>query len=195
MTMMSVAQAAATRPLSRLDTRVGWWDSITGGGTVLGSVTMLHGAPGAGKSTALAQVAGGVPGSLYVSLEEPLSAVAERCRRLGVSTMLSDDLADLGHARGLAIVDSIQMTGDALDTVHAVVEHARSSGTAVVLVCHETKAGQHVGRRTIEHLVDVSLMLTRQPRAVVCEKNRHGPAGVYFPLRMTERGLGYGDMS
>ena len=191
--ILSVREASRIQPPSRLVTRLAWFDAVTGGGLPAGAAAMLFGAPGAGKSTLLAQVAGSVPGSLYVSLEEPLSAVAARFQRLGLEARLSDDVADAVRADTVLILDSIQMTEQSVTTLHDVIWRARERGVAVVAVCHATKAGDHAGPRTLEHLVDMTLRLDRQPRALVCLKNRFGPAPQWLPLEMTERGLRYED--
>ncbi len=71
-----------------------------------------------------------------------------------------------------------------------LIDAARLADTAIVLVCHETKAGGFAGPRTIEHLVDVALRMTREPeRSLVVVKNRFGRAGRQIPLLMTSHGL------
>lgn len=196
--VVTALEAAAGRKPYRWRTRLAWMDNILGGGFVCGSVVLVHGGPGAGKSTALAQAAAGVPESLYVTLEEDVALVADRVLRLGLrpdmALLAESDVAVAMGMAGLAplvILDSIQMTdGGALDAVRVAVAHARSRQVAVVLVCHETKAGQHAGVRTIEHLVDVTLKFGREPvRYIACEKNRYGPAGIHLPLEMTPRGF------
>jgi len=196
--MLKVREAVSRKRLNRQATGVPWLDVMLGGGFVGGSVVLLHGEPGAGKSTALAQAAAGVPGSLYVCLEEDVSAVADRVIRLG----LRDDMDLLAEAdieaalreavnSPLVILDSLQLVeGKALDAVKVAVAHARRWGTTVVLVCHETKGGIHAGARAIEHLVDVTVKIGRgPPRYIATEKNRFGVAGVWLPLEMTERGF------
>jgi DNA repair protein RadA/Sms len=175
--MLKVREAVSRKRLNRQATGVPWLDVMLGGGFVGGSVVLLHGEPGAGKSTALAQAAAGVPGSLYVCLEEDVSAVADRVIRLG----LRDDMDLLAEA---------DIEAEALDAVKVAVAHARRWGTTVVLVCHETKGGIHAGARAIEHLVDVTVKIGRgPPRYIATEKNRFGVAGVWLPLEMTERGF------
>jgi DNA repair protein RadA/Sms len=196
--MLKVREAVSRRQLTRQATGVPWLDVMLGGGFVGGSVVLLHGEPGAGKSTALAQAAAGVPGSLYVCLEEDVRAVADRVVRLG----LRDDMDLLAEPdievalreavnSPLVILDSLQLVeGKAVDAVKVAVAHARRWNTAVVLVCHETKGGVHAGARAIEHLVDVTVKVGRgPPRYIATEKNRFGVAGVWLPLEMTERGF------
>jgi DNA repair protein RadA/Sms len=196
--MLKVREAVSRQRLDRRATGVPWLDVMLGGGFVRGSVVLLHGEPGAGKSTALAQAAAGVPGSLYVCLEEDVRAVADRVVRLG----LRDDMDLLAEPdievalreavnSPLVILDSLQLVeGKAVDAVKVAVAHARRWNTAVVLVCHETKGGVHAGARAIEHLVDVTVKIGRgPPRYIATEKNRFGVAGVWLPLEMTERGF------
>lgn len=183
-------------------------DFATGGGLVLGSSTLLAGAPGAGKSTILLEAACAVSSALYFSGEEPVEAVAWRAERLGVRALSSvrvaatDDADAVAEAIGdrcapLCIVDSVQTMRvrgpegrpnrgqvGSPSQVRAVVEliakAAQRSNTAVVFVCHETKAGGIAGPRAVEHLVDTVLRFEREPsRCLVTVKNRHGPA----PLR------------
>lgn len=182
-------------------------DVAVGGGLVAGSSTLLSGAPGAGKSTVLLEAACAVPGSLYVSAEEPVEAVARRAERLGVRSTsgvlvaATDDADAVAEALGdrvvpLCVVDSIQTMRrrnhrgqvGSPSQVRAVVElivgAARRNGTAVVFVCHETKAGGIAGPRAVEHLVDTVLRFERQPRCLVTVKNRHGPAPVRTPVSL-----------
>lgn len=197
--LVKVREAITQRRRTRYATRLPWFDVMLGGGFVGGSVVLLHGEPGAGKSTVLAQAAAGVPGSLYVCLEEDVGAVADRVVRLG----LRDDMdllaePDIGVALSeavnspLVILDSLQLVeGTGMtDAVKMAVAHARKWDAAVVLVCHETKGGVHAGARVIEHLVDVTVKIGRgPPRYIATEKNRFGVAGVWLPLEMTERGF------
>lgn len=198
--ILSIEQAAAT-PIRRIVTDLPWLDSITGGGLVRGSATLVHGEPGAGKSTMLAQLCGSVAGAVYASLEEDLKLVAARFRRLGlaqcgVRLAAEPDVESLLRlverlAPPVLIVDSLQLTSSgAVEATRLAVEYARRTGAAVVLVCHETKGGQYAGPRTIEHYVDCTLRVLRAPGSgIVCEKNRYGAAGVWLPLHMTEQGL------
>lgn len=196
--IVSVREAVRGKRITRECTGLPWLDVMLGGGFVRGSVVLLHGEPGAGKSTVLAQACAGVPGSLYVCLEEDVSQVADRVIRLG----LRDDMdllaeADIGEALSIAVnsplvvLDSLQLVeGKAIDAVRAAVAHARRWMTVVVLVCQETKGGIHAGARAIEHLVDATIKVGRgPPRFIATEKNRFGVAGVWLPLTMTERGF------
>jgi DNA repair protein RadA/Sms len=183
-------------------------DAVTSGGLPLGGTTLVGGAPGAGKSTLLLEAACKVPWeSFYFSGEESEGAVAQRAERLGVrslgavavaATDNADEIADaiLTRAPALAIVDSIQTittktaqgaAGHATQlcaVTNLLTKAARMSGTALVIVCHETKAGGFAGPRAVEHLVDVVLRVERTPRRILAVKNRFGPAPVAVPLTM-----------
>ncbi len=174
-------------PGSRLATGIGEMDRVLGGGLVDGSVTLIGGDPGIGKSTILAQVAHRLVSSapdektvtLYVSGEESPRQIRLRCERLGaVSDRLlvvgeTDVTAILQHidavAPALVVVDSIQTTFDpnvesAPGTVSqvrsvgaALVNYAKAGGPPVFLIGHVTKEGTLAGPRVLEHMVDTVL--------------------------------------
>jgi len=206
-------------PPPRAATGMAEVDRVLGGGLVQGSAVLVGGDPGIGKSTLLLQVAArlaGAPGgTIYVSGEEASAQVRLRAVRLGLErapvkllaeTALADILATLEGARpGLAIVDSIQtMWTDRVDSApgsvaqvracaHELVNFAKRSGTAVVLVGHVTKDGQIAGPRVVEHLVDCVLYFEgergHQFRILRSVKNRFGPAGEIGVFEMTGTGL------
>jgi len=185
-------------------------DAALDGGYVPGAVILIAGAPGAGKSTLLLQAAGAVPGAIYVTGEETAAAVALRAKRLGVDgdvrLAVSDDADSLAadvmemHPP-LVIVDSLQTVRTAtcksamgcLAQMRAastvLIGAARRSGSTMVIVCHETKAGGFAGPRAVEHMVDVALRLERAPRQLVAIKNRHGRADTPVPVAMTAKGV------
>ncbi len=171
----------------RIATGIGEMDRVLGGGLVDGSVTLIGGDPGIGKSTILAQVAHRMVISagdrkivaLYVSGEESPRQIRLRCERLGaVSERLlvvgeTNVTAILQHIQAtspaLVVVDSIQTTFDpsveaAPGTVSqvrsvgaALVNHAKSGGPPVFLIGHVTKEGTLAGPRVLEHMVDTVL--------------------------------------
>lgn len=160
-------------------------DRVLGGGLFPGSVTLLGGEPGIGKSTLLLQVAAALCSRvpvLYASGEESLVQVAQRARRLGVESARLELLSDcaleaiLQRATelrcGLLIIDSIQaMRLDSADSsagsvvqlrecTSALVRHAKGTepgGCAVVIVGHVTKDGGIAGPKLLEHMVDTVL--------------------------------------
>ena len=164
---------------ARLSTGLSELDRALGGGLVPGSVTLLGGDPGIGKSTLLLQAAAAVSAShpvLYSSGEESVAQIGLRAQRLqlrapGVSLVAESDLAAiLEHAgaqrAALLVVDSIQTlsSGEVAASAGAVsqlrectaalVRFAKATATAVIIVGHVTKEGAIAGPRVLEHLVD-----------------------------------------
>lgn len=192
-TRLTIAGKAAATPILRVRTRVAALDRVTGGGFVRGGVYLLHGPPGSGKSTLLAQAACAISGSVYVSAEESEDQVGRRFVRLGGSHQLIMSERDIDAALSacgeapFVVIDSISRYGTG--AAEAVVEHAQRYRVAVAMVCHETKGGVHAGPRALEHLIDCTIKLDREPRVLTVEKNRFGPAPVSVEMEMTERGF------
>jgi DNA repair protein RadA/Sms len=168
---------------------IGELDRVLGGGLVAGSVVLVGGEPGIGKSTLLLQVAAGVAGSggavLYATGEESTSQVRLRAARLGLADGAVGDairvVAETGVGRicdlareaapGLLVVDSVQTiaseeldgppgsVGQVREATLRLMELAKSAGMPVVLVGHVTKDGTLAGPKTLEHLVDVVLSI------------------------------------
>ena len=194
-------------------------DRVLGGGIVPGSVTLLGGDPGIGKSTLLLQVAAHVAAGggsvLYASGEESASQVALRARRLGLAastlgmlpeTHLQTVLARAAERKAaLLVVDSIQTvrSGEMDASAGAVsqlrectaqlVRFAKSTGTAVILIGHVTKDGAIAGPRVLEHLVDTVLYFESEAgsrfRIVRAIKNRFGAVNELAFFAMTGTGL------
>src|SRR6516162_1573905 len=168
----------------RLASGVGEFDRVTGGGLVRGSVLLLGGDPGIGKSTLLIEVAAAYAQrsqrAVYISGEEAVAQVRLRAERLGLAeatvelaaeTAVEDIVATLSHGKPpqLLVIDSIQtmwtqMIESAPGTVAQVrgaagelIRFAKRSGTSVILVGHVTKDGQIAGPRVVEHMVDAVL--------------------------------------
>ncbi|MDZ7676527.1 MAG: DNA repair protein RadA [Acidimicrobiales bacterium] len=209
----------ADRPVAPTPTGVGELDRVLSGGLVPGSVTLLGGEPGIGKSTLLLQAAAGSarPGApaLYLSAEESAEQVRARADRLGdlpddVWLAADTDLdAVVGHLDDVepafVVVDSIQTLHDpALSSApgsvaqvracaHRLVLEARARGTAVVLVGHVTKDGGLAGPRVLEHLVDTVLSFEGDRhhalRLLRAVKHRHGGTGELGVFEMTGTGL------
>src|SRR5580692_9957141 len=156
----------ASEPAPRVVTGIGEFDRVTGGGFVPGSVLLLGGEPGIGKSTLLIQVCGALAtqglGVVYISGEEAIDQVRLRADRLGhaqapvgfaAETKVEDIVATLRQSRppALLVIDSIQtMWTDVVDSVpgtvtqvrgaaQALIRYAKTTGTAVILVGHVTK--------------------------------------------------------
>ena len=172
------------RDAPRLASGLMEFDRVTGGGFVRGSVLLLGGDPGIGKSTLLIQVAAAVARAgqraVYISGEEAVAQVRLRAERLGLAgtpvelaseTSIEDIVATLGDGGTprVVIIDSIQtMWTDMVDSApgtvtqvrasaQALIRFAKRSGAAVILVGHVTKDGQIAGPRVVEHMVDAVL--------------------------------------
>jgi DNA repair protein RadA/Sms len=207
---------AASRPWS---TGVGEVDRVLAGGLTPGSVTLLFGEPGVGKSTLLLQVLAGVARSgavaLLVSAEESAPQVRARADRLGVLpdellVLATSEVEAVEHAVAactprVMVVDSVQTIADhrapgapgSLAQVRECADRlasvARRDGVAVVLVGHVTKDGDMAGPRTLEHLVDTVLSFEgdrHHPlRVLRAMKHRFGPTGEVGLFEMGEAGL------
>jgi DNA repair protein RadA/Sms len=202
----------------RLPTGSAELDRVLGGGLVPGSVTLIGGDPGIGKSTLMLQAAAAFDGSgavLYATGEESLKQVALRGRRLGLESSTARLIAEtcvediVGSASSLSarvlIVDSIQtMHSERVDAAPGAVSQlrectaelvrfAKASGTAVLLVGHVTKEGQIAGPRVLEHMVDTVLYFESDTgsryRVLRSIKNRFGAANEIGVFAMLEQGL------
>jgi DNA repair protein RadA/Sms len=176
--------AGETREAPRLPSGVPEFDRVTGGGFVRGSVLLMAGDPGIGKSTLLIQAAAALAKTghraVYISGEEAVAQVRLRAERLGLGqapvelaaeTSVEDIIATMsdGKTPRLIVVDSIQtMWTDAVESApgtvtqvrgaaQALIRFAKRSGAAVILVGHVTKDGQIAGPRVVEHMVDAVL--------------------------------------
>lgn len=165
----------------RLPTGIAELDRVTGGGFVRGSVILLGGEPGIGKSTLLIQAAAALASAkhrvIYISGEEAAAQIRLRAQRLDLThtpvelaseTSVEDILATIstGPAPRLVIIDSIQtMWTEVMDaapgtvtqvraSAQSLIRYAKASGAAVILVGHVTKDGQIAGPRVVEHMVD-----------------------------------------
>lgn len=193
-------------------------DRVLGGGLVEGSVILLGGDPGIGKSTLLLQTLctiGERLSSLYVTGEESPEQVSLRAQRLGLSRQCLRLLAETSVESILAVarqeqpqvmvIDSIQtlFTGflqsapgsvaQVRESAAQLVRFAKQSGTSLFLVGHVTKEGTLAGPRVLEHMVDTVLYFEGDPggryRIVRAIKNRFGAVNELGVFAMTERGL------
>ena len=204
---------------SRLDTGIGEFDRVLGGGAVAGSVLLLSGEPGVGKSTLLLQTAASVAARhgavLYISGEESADQVRMRAGRLGVSGdrifLLNTDDVDIIIAQcdeikpRLLVVDSIQTVSasDLPGTAGSVTQvrecarrlpaRAKTSGIPLILAGHVTKDGSIAGPRVLEHTVDVVLQLSGDSagnlRTLHGTKNRYGHTNEVGVFEMGAKGL------
>ncbi len=168
----------------RRPTGIAEFDRVTGGGFVRGSVLLLGGDPGIGKSTLLIQTAAALAQrgerAVYISGEEAVAQVRLRAERLGLraaavelaaETAVEDIIATLseGKTPRLIVIDSIQTMWTATvesapgtvtqvrGSAQALIRFAKRSGATIILVGHVTKDGQIAGPRVVEHMVDAVL--------------------------------------
>ncbi len=213
-----IASEVAAPEAARLSTGMGELDRVLGGGLIPGSVTLLGGEPGIGKSTLLLQLANHsarITPTLYLSAEESAAQIGVRARRLGVGAeslrVIADTDLEAVMARAkdegakLLIVDSIQTVqlpslGTAAGNVTQLkectaqlVRFAKGNGVSVVIVGHVTKDGAIAGPRALEHLVDTVLYFESDAssrfRNVRATKNRFGSVGELAFFHMGEQGL------
>jgi DNA repair protein RadA/Sms len=213
---LSSVDPAAARPFR---TGVGEVDRVLAGGLTPGSVTLLFGEPGVGKSTLLLQVLAAVAGrgttALLVSAEESVPQVRARADRLGDLSdhLLALDGGDLDAALDaveasrprVVVVDSVQTVSSpsvagapgsvaqVRGCAERLAELARRTGVAVVLVGHVTKDGDPAGPRALEHVVDTVLSFEGDRhhalRVLRALKHRFGPTGEIGLFEMGDAGL------
>jgi DNA repair protein RadA/Sms len=204
--------------IQRMEVGIQELDRVLGGGIVPGSVILLGGDPGIGKSTLLLQLVAALAGSLrslYITGEESLQQLGMRGRRLGLAlegirclteTSVEQILAHADHEKpGLMIIDSIQTvysesSGSAPGSVAqiresaaALVRWAKANDCCVILVGHVTKEGALAGPRVLEHMVDAVLYFesdgASRYRIIRAVKNRFGAVNELGMFAMTGKGL------
>src|SRR6266513_4202419 len=208
-----------TAPLQRWRTGLQEFDFVLGGGIVPGSVTLVGGEPGIGKSTLLMQCAARLESqgisTLYVSGEESPDQLRLRADRLeedaGSIRVLGETRLEsiIHHATQLkssvVLLDSVQTTyteelegapgnvGQVRECAARLMRFAKESGPAVVLVGHVTKGGGIAGPKTLEHIVDTVLYFkgetTLDHRILRAVKNRFGSVDEIGVFAMTGAGL------
>ena len=202
------------KDIARTTTTMSELDRVLGGGLVKGSLVLLGGEPGIGKSTLSIQIAAALP-SLYISGEESIEQIKMRADRLG----LTSDTLELANEMdihaicatmiakkpGIVIIDSIQTIQDATVsgtqgspaqvrtcTGH-LMETAKKHGITTIIIGHVTKDGSVAGPKTLEHLVDTVLYLGgdrfHSYRMLRTAKNRFGPTDEVGIFDMTPTGL------
>ena len=202
----------------RLSIGIDELDRVLGGGLVAGSVTLIGGDPGIGKSTLLLQVQAALAvneNCLYITGEESSEQVAMRAHRLGLPTSNLKCLTETSVEQiiqqaariqpTLMIIDSIQtIYSEALtaapgsvsqvrDASAQLVRYAKQSGCAIFLVGHVTKEGHLAGPRVLEHMVDTVLYFESDSgsrfRVIRAIKNRFGAVNELGVFAMTDKGL------
>ncbi|MDX2416989.1 MAG: DNA repair protein RadA [Xanthomonadales bacterium] len=204
--------------IARIAIGINELDRVLGGGIVPGSVVLIGGDPGIGKSTLLLQVLAGLMGQLkclYVSGEESLQQINMRAKRLGLDVgslrCLTETSVEqiLGVAQkeqpGLVVVDSIQTlhseqvesapgsVSQVRESAAGLVRYAKQMNCAMVLIGHVTKDGALAGPRILEHMVDAVLYFQSDEgsryRVIRAFKNRFGAVNELGVFAMTGLGL------
>lgn len=202
----------------RTQTGIGELDRVLGGGLVAGSVVLIGGDPGIGKSTLLLQMLAGIGTrlkGLYVTGEESLAQVAARGRRLELKLDGLRSLAETGietiaaqiarERPEVVVIDSIQTmytetvasapgsVSQVRESAAQLVRLAKTTGTSVFLVGHVTKEGGIAGPRVLEHMVDAVLYFEGEAgsryRVLRAFKNRFGAVNELGVFAMADRGL------
>jgi DNA repair protein RadA/Sms len=203
---------------SRLSSGIKEVDEVLGGGFVAGSVNLLAGQPGIGKSTILLQIAHNAAKTqkvLYVSGEESAQQIAMRAERLktedknlqiAVSTVANDIAATISNGGyDIVVVDSIQTVAvnevasaagnvsQITNSTQLLTAVAKASNTALILVGHVTKEGSIAGPKILEHMVDVVMQLEGDRyggfKILRGVKNRYGSTNEAGIFEMTDGGL------
>lgn len=223
--LVDVSRNAIPKPLKeietsnekRIDTRVGELNRILGGGIVPGSILLLGGEPGIGKSTLALQLALGMNHQkvLYVSGEESARQVKIRADRLNPNnqdclilneTLLESILTQIENVQPeLVVIDSIQTlytdtiesspgsVSQIRETAAALLRYAKTSGVPVILIGHITKDGSIAGPKVLEHIVDVVLQFEGDQnylyRILRSSKNRFGSTSEIGIFEMQNNGL------
>jgi DNA repair protein RadA/Sms len=221
---MSLVAPGEPKPITEIDSAVGQpqpttipeLDRVLGGGLVPGSVTLLGGEPGIGKSTLLMQLLAAWPKkTLYVTAEESAQQVRLRAERLhalndNVWLLAEMSLPNIFNAiqqvsPDLVVIDSIQTIADpelssppgsvvqVRGCAHRLVQEAKHRNLPVIMVGHVTKEGGLAGPRVLEHVVDTVLSFEGERhhalRLLRAAKHRFGPTSELGLFEMTESGM------
>lgn len=223
--LVNVSRSATPKPLKdiessseqRIDTRIGEVNRILGGGLVPGTIVLLGGEPGIGKSTLALQLALGLTETkvLYISGEESAKQVKIRADRLSSAnheclilneTLMENILTQIENVTpNLVVIDSIQtLYSDSIESspgsvsqvrecAVALLRYAKTSGVPVIIIGHITKDGSIAGPKVLEHIVDVVLQFEGDQnymfRILRSVKNRFGSTSEIGIFEMRNSGL------
>lgn len=206
-------------PKLRISTNMIELDALLGGGIVEGSLTLLSGEPGIGKSTITLQICGNIANQnkkvLYISGEESAQQIAIRARRLGISSPNINIITESNLETVLLIIESEKPDFVIIDSIQvmssselagasgsvsqvkicaeALMHTAKLLNRAMLLIGHVTKDGTLAGPRTLEHLVDTVLSIEgdryHDLRLIRSAKNRFGSTNEVAVFHMEEKGL------
>jgi DNA repair protein RadA/Sms len=215
---VTMLSSVSEEKVSRIKVGINELDRVLGGGVVPGSVVLIGGDPGIGKSTLLLQVLARLKTqlkSLYVSGEESLQQINMRASRLGLDVgdlccLTETNVEQILHVAqkekpGLLVVDSIQTlysenvqsapgsVTQVRESAAGLVRHAKQMNCAMILVGHVTKDGALAGPRVLEHMVDAVLYFQSDEgsryRVIRAFKNRFGAVNELGVFAMTGSGL------
>src|SRR3989338_5222661 len=201
--------------VQRMQTKSNELNRVLGGGLVPGSFILLGGEPGIGKSTLSIQIASMIPQCLYISGEESVEQIKLRADRLKLETSTLHLLNETHLETILATIDAVKSPLVIIDSIQTMytsevdgepgnvsqlracavklLEAAKSTNTAIVLIGHVTKDGTVAGPRTLEHLVDTVLYLEGDRYHDIpilrTVKNRFGSTDEVGMFEMNENGL------
>ncbi len=205
-----------TEEEKRIETGISEFDRVLGGGIVPGSVVLLGGDPGIGKSTLVMQAAAAAKKNiLYVTGEESINQISRRSSRLGVKsekvlvlaeTELNTILTAVDNEKpDFVIIDSIQTVyNSTLDNAPgtvtqirectaSVMKYAKTKNTAFIIIGHITKEGAIAGPKIMEHIVDTVLQFEGEKnysyRILRSQKNRFGSTNEIGIFEMHDKGL------
>ncbi|MGB9699861.1 MAG: DNA repair protein RadA [Thermodesulfobacteriota bacterium] len=211
--------AIVTEEEGRLKTELSEFDRVLGGGLVIGSVVLIGGDPGIGKSTLLLQALNKLAQQnlpvLYISGEESLRQTKMRAERIGVNSpnlfvlaenSLEKILAEIKKLKPkVAVIDSIQTIftsqlqsapgsiSQVRESAGKLMMHSKSTGLAIFIIGHVTKEGAIAGPRVLEHMVDTVLYFEGDRghpyRILRAVKNRFGSTNEIGVFEMKEGGL------
>lgn len=214
-----VSLSEFSRPKMRLATNMSELDLLLGGGIVEGSLTLLSGEPGIGKSTLTLQICDKIAQQnkqvLYVSGEESAEQIAIRARRLGITStnihiitesslehilsIIESEKPDLVIIDSIQVISSEELAGASGSVsqvkicAEAFMHAAKLLSRAILLIGHVTKEGTLAGPRTLEHLVDTVLYIEgdryHNLRLLRSTKNRFGSTNEVAVFEMEEKGL------
>ncbi len=218
-TLVQLDQSFLQTQLVRYSTGISELDRVLGGGLTQGSLVLVGGAPGIGKSTLLMQMAGGISSDsksvIYITGEESTAQTGARAHRLGIKSkyvsLLSESNLDVilqmaqHHKPEVLIIDSIQTVyipdlQSAPGTVSQIRECAaqllqlsKTTGMSIILIGHVTKDGNIAGPKVLEHMVDTVLSfegdMTQNFRLLRSLKNRFGGTSELGVFNMSTEGL------